>query len=110
VSDLTNILANLPDATSHEQIETLLSSKTGRIERIVSKGQSSPAGFWYDQVEAEFVLLLRGEAALRFENESEPRILKSGDMLVIPAHRRHRVDWTSRVEETIWLAVFLSPD
>ncbi len=100
-----NILAELPDASAAEVVETLLARPGVRIERIVSHGQSSPNGFWYDQDEHEWVLLLSGSAALEIEGEGL-RELASGDFLFLPAHRRHRVTWTAADRETVWLAVF----
>ena len=79
-----------------------------RIERIVSTGQASPPGFWYDQDEHEWVLLLAGGAGLLFEGEASPRRLEPGDQVLIPAHVKHRVEWTADDEHTIWLAVFYS--
>ena len=96
-----NIPAELPD----ELIETLVAADRVRIERIVSRGQASPEGFWYDQEENEFVLVLRGSAGLRMEGEDTPRVLTPGDYALIPAHARHRVEWTDPSGATIWLAV-----
>lgn len=96
-----NIAQNAPD----EIFETILQSPNVRIERIVSTGQATPKNEWYDQSENEWILLLRGRAALRFENETEDRVLDVGDCLNIAAHVRHRVQWTSE-EPTVWLAVF----
>lgn len=79
-----------------------------RIERIVSHGQSSPDGFWYDQTEAEWVVVLSGAARLLLEGESAPLHLSAGDHLLIPAHTRHRVEWTTPDEPTVWLAVFFA--
>ena len=93
-------------SNSQEIFETLLHTENVRVERIVSDGQSSPDDCWYDQDENEWVLILQGRAALRFENESEDRVLDVGDYLEIKAHVRHRVIWTSKDEPTIWLAVF----
>jgi cupin 2 domain-containing protein len=76
-----------------------------RIERIVSTGQASPPGFWYDQPWTEWVLLLAGAAGLLFEDEPTPRPLKAGDYLLIPAGQRHRVEWTDATQPTVWLAV-----
>ena len=101
-----NLFADLPDASAEEQVALLMNSHSTRVERIVSKGQSSPEGFWYDQMEDEFVLLLQGQAKLLIEGEKEPRLLSEGDHLLIPAHCRHRVDWTQPDRETIWLAIF----
>lgn len=105
----TNLFANAPaSADGGECFETLLALSGARIERIVSTGQSSPPGFWYDQPQLEWVALLQGEAMLRFEDEPEPRRLVAGDWLTIAARRRHRVDWTSPGRATIWLAVHLT--
>jgi cupin 2 domain-containing protein len=103
-----NLLCDLPDADSGEISETLLAAPGLRIERIVSHGQASPPGFWYDQVEAEWVLLLAGAARLRFADEAEDRALQPGDQIDIAPHRRHRVEWTDPDRPTIWLAVFRS--
>jgi Cupin domain. len=105
--DIRNFFADLPDARAAERIEALpVSSDTVRIERIVSRGQATPEGQWYDQSEHEWVLLLRGSAGLRFDGDSRVHILNPGDFLDIPARCRHRVEWTHPHEETIWLAVF----
>lgn len=88
-----------------EQIDALVEAQSVRIERIVSSGQASPPGFWYDQPRAEWVAVLAGSAGLRFEGEEGVRILRAGDHLVIPARARHRVDWTDPELPTIWLAV-----
>jgi cupin 2 domain-containing protein len=101
-----NLFADLPAELADEQMETLLESSVVRIERIVSRGEASPPGFWYDQPHHEWVAVLRGSARLRFED----RVLamKAGDSVHIPAHARHRVDWTTPDEPTIWLAVHFS--
>lgn len=101
-----NLLALLPDARAGEQVEVLLSRPDIRIERIVSLGQASPPGFWYDQEEGEWVLLLAGAARLRFADETTARQLAPGDCLDIAPHRRHRVEWTDPAAPTVWLAVF----
>lgn len=102
-----NLLAGLPAGLVPEELVTVLTTRDGvRIERIVSTGQASPPGFWYDQDEHEFVLVLDGAAGLRFEDEDAARRLTAGDWAMIPAHRRHRVDWTCPDAATVWLAVF----
>jgi cupin 2 domain-containing protein len=103
-----NFLRNLPDARAGEAADTILAAPGLRIERIVSLGQRSPPGFWYDQPQAEWVLLLQGAARLRFADEKEDRVLGPGDWVHIAAHRRHRVEWTDPATLTVWLAVFLS--
>jgi cupin 2 domain-containing protein len=101
-----NLLRELPDARGGEVIEKILAAPGVRIERIVSFGQASPPGSWYDQNQAEWVLLLTGAARLRFADEPEPRPLAPGDWVEIAAHRRHRVEWTDPARTTVWLAVF----
>jgi cupin 2 domain-containing protein len=101
-----NLFDPLPDARAAEAVDTLLSRPGTRIERIVSQGQGSPPGFWYDQDEGEWVLLLSGAARLRFAGESEARALVPGDCLDIAPHRRHRVEWTDPATPTLWLAIF----
>jgi cupin 2 domain-containing protein len=101
-----NLLSPLPDAEAAERVDTLLTRPGLRIERIVSRGQASPPGFWYDQTEAEWVVVLAGTARLRFADETEVRVLGPGDWVDIAPHRRHRVDWTDPAVPTVWLAVF----
>ena len=88
-----------------EQVTELISAAGTRIERIVSTGQASPAGFWYQQAWSEWVLVLQGEAELLIEGEEKPRTLMRGDHIVLPAGLRHRVERTSACPPTIWLAV-----
>jgi cupin 2 domain-containing protein len=88
--------------------EVLLDRDSVRIERIVSRGHSSQPGFWYDQTDNEWVVLLSGRARLLFEGEPDPISLGPGDYLDIPAHTRHRVEWTDPDQDTVWLAVFYS--
>ncbi|MGH6853017.1 MAG: cupin domain-containing protein [Methylocella sp.] len=88
-----------------EIVARLVDSPNLKIERIVSLGQASPPGFWYDQPWAEWVAVLAGSAGLRFEGEAEVRVLRPGDYILIPARVRHRVEWTGKDRATIWLAV-----
>jgi len=106
--DAGNLLAALAQRLDAEQTTALVANGNLRIERIVSTGQSSPPGFWYDQEWTEWVLLVAGSAGLLFEGEAEPRVLRPGDYLLIPAHRRHRVAWTDAGQATVWLAVHFS--
>jgi cupin 2 domain-containing protein len=99
-----NIFANLPARASEEEVSVLAAHAGARIERIVSTGQASPPGFWYDQDWTEWVILLNGAARLRIEGEDAPRILRPGDYLELPAHVRHRVEWTDPDRPTVWLA------
>jgi cupin 2 domain-containing protein len=99
-----NLFADLPPPSAAEEIMGLLQAPGLRLERIVSTGQATPAGEWLDQDHEEWVVLLRGAAGLRLESEANPRLLAAGDYLRIPAHCRHRVEWTAAGEATIWLA------
>lgn len=88
-----------------ELIHTLTESSSVRIERIVSDGQSTPAGEWYDQAWHEWVLLVSGEARLLFDDGTTPVTMKPGDHILIQAHCRHRVEYTATDQKTIWVAV-----
>ena len=100
-----NIFAALSANPADEEISTLLATESVRIERIVSHGHASPAGFWYDQDRAEWVIVLQGSAELLFEDEGAPRLLWPGDYVHIPARARHRVTATDPHMATVWLAV-----
>ena len=104
MSPPSNLFADLPQHLPDEIFATLLETANVRIERIVSHGHVSPPDFWYDQEESEIVLLVQGAARLRFEDEVIE--MKAGDFINISAHRKHRVEWTTQDEKTIWLAVF----
>jgi cupin 2 domain-containing protein len=91
-----------------ELTEVLAESNSIRIERIVSHSHASPEGFWYDQDENEWIVVLKGRAKLLFEGEDKPVEMGPGDFVNITAHRKHRVDWTTPAEPTVWLAVFYS--
>jgi cupin 2 domain-containing protein len=101
---MQNLFRDIPDPTGDEQVDTLLAQPGLRIERIVSTGQASPPGFWYDQPQDEWVAVLRGAAGVVVEGEVERR-LDPGDVLFLPARTRHRVAWTAPDEPTVWLAV-----
>ena len=105
-----NLLTGLPLRQAEEQVERLIDSPDLRIERIVSTGQASPPGFWYDQPDDEFVVLLAGAARLRFEADDIGLDLGPGDWVEIPAHARHRVEWTQADPPTVWLAVHRQRD
>lgn len=106
--DTENLFAGVPEilTAGEEFTQVLLQSHVVRIERIISTGQVSPEGFWYDQPEDEWVALLQGEAEIGFQDLSPVR-LKKGDHFLIPAHCRHRVSFTSTDPPAVWLAVFI---
>lgn len=99
-----NLFENIPANASKELFTELFFTEGVRIERIVSFGQNSPGGFWYDQPENEWVLVIEGSAEIRFEDRSVN--LGPGDSVHISAGCRHRVERTDPDRRTIWLAVF----
>jgi cupin 2 domain-containing protein len=100
-----NLFGSAQGDRRQEIVTCLLDAPNLKIERIVSLGQESPPGYWYDQPWAEWIVLLAGSAGLCFESETGVRILSPGDYVLIPAHLKHRVEWTSQENATIWLAV-----
>jgi cupin 2 domain-containing protein len=102
---LENIFSKIPDHFPQELVEILVQTNHFHLERLVSGGQATPPGQWYDQETHEWVVLLSGAAGLLFEGESEILMLTPGDYLLIPAHRRHRVAWTDPHHKTVWLAL-----
>ena len=102
---LNNLFSGIPREIPQEVIEILLETPGFFLERIISGGQATPPGEWYDQETQEWVVLLSGAAGLLFAGEAEVRVLRPGDYLLIPAHCRHRVEWTDPVRQTVWLAL-----
>ncbi|NLF69978.1 MAG: cupin domain-containing protein [Candidatus Anammoximicrobium sp.] len=100
-----NLFADVPGPLPEERFDELIRGGHFRLERIISTGHATTAGQWYDQDRDEWVLVLRGRAQLRFEDEAELVRLQSGDCVLIPAHCRHRVEWTDPRQPTLWLAL-----
>ncbi len=101
---LKNIFQLPVELPQYESFEPLASSSQVLVERIISTGQTTPAGEWYDQERDEWVILLQGQARLSFGSGSQIH-LQTGDYLLIPAHHRHRVEYTSTEPPCIWLAI-----
>jgi cupin 2 domain-containing protein len=101
---INNLFTSLPLQLEQESFDVLLKNKNIRIERIVSKGHTSPTSGWYDQKENEWVLVLKGAGTILFEDGRQVTLNK-GDYLHIPAHEKHKVAWTDPDRLTIWLAV-----
>ena len=101
---MQNIYDAIPKHIDAEVFDRLLEADGFHIERIISKGHCSPESGWYDQEENEWILLLTGKATLSFADETSID-LKKGDYINIPAHKKHRVEWTDPETETIWLAI-----
>jgi len=103
--EVRNIYDNVPEDLSKEFFEDIILNENFRLERIISKAHFSPEGFWYDQSQNEFVLLLSGSAEILFENNYSVK-LKPGDYLIIPAHVKHRVEKTDSEKLTYWLTLY----
>ncbi|MDR2018041.1 MAG: cupin domain-containing protein [Syntrophobacterales bacterium] len=104
-----NIYSMVPHSLKEELLEILLATKGFRMERIVSDGHATAPGEWYDQETSEWVILLTGSAGLLFEGERDVRVMGPGDYVSIPAHVRHRVEWTDKSGKTVWLSFHYNP-
>lgn len=105
---VSSLFRDFPEAArrgERETFEDLLRRPDVCIERIISTGQASPPDFWYSQPQGEWVLVVQGAAGVQLEHEAQERVLRAGDFLHLPARLRHRVNWTSQDEPTIWLAI-----
>ena len=102
---INNLFAGIPESLPEELTEILLQARSFRLERLISAGQATPPGQWYDQETHEWVILLSGSAGLLFEGDTAIRVLRPGDYLLIPAHCRHRVEWTDPEQTTVWLSL-----
>ena len=104
---MKNLFTDIPEDLPDELLESLVNTDSVHIQRIVSKGHATPEQGWYDQQTNEFVILLKGAARLEYE-DGRVVSLNPGDWLQIPAHTKHRVAWTEKTMETVWLAVHYS--
>ncbi len=101
---MNNIFQFTNQLSDQEIFDTILKSKNVKIERIISTGQTTAEDTGYDQEEDEWVILLQGKATLSFFDNSSIN-LKAGDYLLIKAHQKHRVTFTSFDPPCIWLAI-----
>jgi len=99
-----SLFSNIPQNLPEEIFETIIKTDNVQIERIISYGHTTENNKWYEQDKSEWVLVIKGQATIRYENDSLYK-LNSGDYLNIPAHIKHRVEWTEKNSETIWLAI-----
>jgi cupin 2 domain-containing protein len=104
-----NIFLGIPVQLPSELLEVLWQTPGLRLERIVSRGHTTPDGQLYDQATDEWVLMLTGSARLRIEGQGELHELRPGDYLLLPAYCKHRVEWTDPRQDSIWLALHVSP-
>jgi len=98
-----NLLDNIPFTSKNEIFNTIISNDNIKIERIISYGQTTPKDYWYNQEEDEFVLILKGDAKIQYDDGSI-HILNTNDSLYIQSHQKHKVTYTAN--PTIWLAIF----
>ena len=101
---ISNIFNNIPQNLNEELFEDIICKDEIKIQRIVSQGHTTAENEWYNQENHEWVIVLQGGATISFEDEDDVH-LKSGDYLHINAHKKHRVTWTSKSEQTVWIAV-----
>ena len=81
---MANIFSNIPAELANEIFEDILITEKLRVERIVSKGQTSPETGWYDQDENEWLIVLSGYGVIEYIN-GDKVTLKQGDYLNIKA-------------------------
>ena len=106
---MPNIFSLIPKDLSVEDFEEIIEGSKFKLERIVSKGHATPEGEWLSQERDEWVILLKGSAGLTVEGKKITMTLRPGDHVHLPAHVKHRVEWTDSKEETIWLALHYEP-
>lgn len=108
--DTANIYSQIPNEFSKELFEEIIQGGKFKLQRIVSKGHTTPESKWYDQDADEWVILLKGSASIAFEGQKKSVSLKPGDHIKLPAHTKHRVERTDSNSETIWLALHYEPE
>lgn len=104
-----HLFSGVPGQLPDELFDVLWQKPGLRVERIVSQGHTTPPGQWYDQDTDEWVILLSGAARLRIEGRDELLELRPGDHVLLPAHLRHRVEWTDPDQQSFWLAIHVTP-
>lgn len=109
MQDVQNILADIPAQLPQELFTSLLSNEQFEIKRIVSRGHANAKDEWYDQAHDEWLILIQGEATLEFAGQADFTKLRAGDYLLIAAHSKHRVAWTTPDIDSIWLVVNFEP-
>jgi len=101
----SHFLAEVALSSTQEIFDVLVETSGIKIERIVSTGQQTPAGEWYDQDWDEWVMVIKGHGRLRIDGQDELIEMRDGDFIQLPAHCRHRVEWTDPDQPTVWLAI-----
>ena len=104
--EIKNIFSDIPESFHDELFEDIISTENFRIKRIISSRHTTPKDKWYDQDKNEWIMVLKGNAELLFEEGNQIIKMKEGDYINIPAHLKHRVEKTDDKQETVWLTVF----
>ena len=104
LSTVRNLFDVTKENFSNEIFERMIENENFVLEKIISEGHSSPRDFWYDQNKNEFVILISGSAKLQYD-DGQITNLNPGDYLIIPAHKKHRVEWTDPNQKTFWIAL-----
>ena len=105
-----NLFQGIPENFTEEYFDDIIETTGFRLERIVSRGHVTPEGTWYDQDHDEWVMVVQGRAVIVFEQGNTEIEMGPGDHILIPAHERHRVEWTIENEDTVWLALHFRSD
>lgn len=103
---ISNIYSDIPKELPKELFEKIIQNGSFELERIISKGHKTPKGKWYDQNKEEWVIVLKGSAGISIDGEAGTVVLEPGDYIHLPAHLKHRVEWTDPTTETVWLALY----
>ena len=101
--ELGNLYTLIPESLDSEVFELIVKNENIKIERIISKGHKSPKTGWYDQTHNEWVVVIKGQAIITFEDRQLS--MSSGSYINIPAHTKHKVSCTDPEAETIWLVI-----
>lgn len=102
--EVANLFERMPSARRGEVFTELLARPGTTLERIVSRGQSTPEHEPMVQDRDEWVVVLQGSAGLRIEGHREAT-LKPGDHVLIAGGTPHWVTWTSKDVPVVWLAL-----
>ena len=86
-------------------LKLLLTLKVVKLKESFPKVIILRTTFGMIKKKNEWVMVLKGSAGLRLENDKEIIKMMPGDYINIPAHCKHRVEWTDPDIETIWLAI-----
>lgn len=90
--------------TSSLLVESLLESNIIKVQRVVAQGQASNPGVYCPQPDNDFLIMLKGQMDLDYEQSSKVS-LRPEDFIVTTEGQTNRIDSTSRNEDSVWLKV-----